>query len=95
MTTRKRKPKPSLTDVFKTAVHECGVTQYRIAQETGIRETSLSRFMRGKCSLRLDKADALAAYLGLRLVADPDATPPTPTPADRARPALALRRKDK
>lgn len=84
-----------MTDVLRTAVRKCGVTQYRIAQDTGILETSLSRFMRGKCSLRLDKADVLAEYLGLTLVRDPQATPPTPTPEDRARPALALKRKAK
>jgi hypothetical protein len=41
---------------------------------------------------RLDRADRLAAYLGLRLVPDPDATPPDPTPENLARPTLAKRR---
>ncbi len=40
----------------------------------------------------LDKADRLAAYLGLRLVPDPDATPPEPTPANLTGPMLAKRR---
>jgi hypothetical protein len=43
-------------------------------------------------SIRLDKADRLAAYLGLRLVPDPDAVPPMPTPENLARPTLAKRR---
>jgi hypothetical protein len=42
-------------------------------------------------SIRLDKADRLAAYLGLRLVSDPDAKPPEPTPENLARPTLAKR----
>jgi hypothetical protein len=49
--------------------------------------------MRGETSLRLDKADLLAAYLGLRLVADPDAKPPEPTPENLARPMLAKQKK--
>jgi transcriptional regulator with XRE-family HTH domain len=85
----KAKPKPTMTDVLRAAVEESGVTQYKIAQDTGILATALGRFMRGESSLRLDKADALAAYLGLRLVPDPDAKPPEPTPENLARPMLA------
>jgi len=35
---------------------------------TGIAGTSLLRFMQGETSLRLDKADVLADYLGFELV---------------------------
>jgi transcriptional regulator with XRE-family HTH domain len=63
----KPKPKPTMTDVLKAAIENSGVSRYRIAQDTGILETSLSRFMRGETSLRLDKADVLAEYLGLEL----------------------------
>ena len=64
----KSKKKPTMTNVLKTAIEKSGVSRYRIAQDTGILETSLSRFMRGETSLRLDKADVLAEYLGLKLV---------------------------
>lgn len=64
----KSKPKQTLTDVLKTAIGQCGVTRYRIAKDTGITEPSLCLFMQGKSSLRLDKADVLADYLGLELV---------------------------
>jgi transcriptional regulator with XRE-family HTH domain len=57
-----------MTDVLKAAIEQGGISRYRIARETGILETSLSRFMRGETSLRLDKADVLADYLGLELV---------------------------
>ena len=63
----KSKPKPTMTDVLKAAIEQCGVTRYRIAKDTGILETSLSRFMAGETSLRLDKADVLADYLRLEL----------------------------
>jgi transcriptional regulator with XRE-family HTH domain len=81
-----------MTDVLRIAIATSGVSQYRVAQATGILATSLSRFMRGETSLRLDKADRLAEYLGLRLVADPDAKPPEPTPENLARPMLPKRK---
>jgi transcriptional regulator with XRE-family HTH domain len=86
------KPKPTLTDSLKTAIEKSGLTHYRIAAASGITGASLCRFMQGETSLRLDKADRLAAYLGLRLTPDPDAVPPTPTPENLARPALAKRK---
>ncbi|MCD4726058.1 MAG: helix-turn-helix domain-containing protein [Pirellulales bacterium] len=64
----KGKTKPTLTDVLRTAIKESELTQYRIAKDTGIPATSIMRFMRGETSLRLDKADVLAEYLGLELV---------------------------
>jgi transcriptional regulator with XRE-family HTH domain len=81
--------RPTMTDVLRTAICESGVTPYRIAQATGILGTSLSRFLSGQTSLRLDKADKLAAYLGLQLAADPDAKLPEPTPKNLARPMLS------
>ena len=88
----KSKTKPTITNVLKTAVERSGLTLYRIAKATEIDEGNLGRFTRGEMSLRLDKADVLAAYLGLRLVADPDAKPPEPTPENLARPMLAKRK---
>lgn len=87
----KSKPQPTLTDAIRAAIERSGVTRYRIAKETGIPEGNLGRFLRGEMSIRLDKADRLAAYLGLRLVPDPDAVPPEPTPENLARPMLAKR----
>ena len=50
-----------MTEVLKTAIEESGLTRYQIAKETGITEPSIMRFMSGETSLRLDKADKLAA----------------------------------
>jgi transcriptional regulator with XRE-family HTH domain len=87
-----RKLQPPMTEVLRAAIRESGLTDYKIAEATGVLATSIGRFMRGESSLRLDKADKLAAYLGLRLVPDPDAVPPEPTPESRARPTLGGRR---
>lgn len=38
-----------------------------LERETGVLRQSLMKFMNGERSLRLDKADQLAAYFGLTL----------------------------
>jgi hypothetical protein len=91
----KNKPKAILTNVLKTAIKQSGLTYYRIAKITGIDEANLGRFMRDEISIRLDKADLLAEYLGLRLVVDPKAKPPQPTPDNLARPMLTKRKAKK
>ena len=82
----------TLTDVLRTTVARSGLTIYRIARDTGLDSRHLGQFLAGKMSIRLDKADKLAAFLGLRLTPDPDATPPAPTPENLARPMLAKRK---
>lgn len=89
----KKKPQSTLTDTLRAAIRQSGLTYYRIGKATGIDEANLGRFVRGELSVRLDKADRLAAYLGLRLTPDPDAAPPEPTPPNLARPMLAKRTK--
>jgi len=86
---QKRRAKPTITDALRGAIHRSGLTIYRIGNATNIDPSNLGRFVRGELSIRLDKADRLAEYLGLQLVADPDAKPPEPTPENLARPMLA------
>ena len=86
------KPQPTITEVLRAAIDQSGLTLYRIGKAAGVDTASLRRFARGDMSVRLDKADKLAAYFGLRLRPDPEAVPPTPTPENLARPALARRR---
>jgi transcriptional regulator with XRE-family HTH domain len=59
---------PSVSDVLRKAIDQSGLSLYRIAVDTSIASQSLLRFKRGDQSLRLDKADLLAEYLGLELV---------------------------
>jgi len=86
------KTRPTITEVLRAAIERSGLTGYRIAKGAGVPEPTLRRFARGDMSIRLDKADRLAAYLGLRLTPDPDAKPPEPTPENLARPMLAKRK---
>jgi hypothetical protein len=88
----KSKPKPTLTKALRTTIERSGLSDYRISKAKWIGTANLGRFLRGEMSVPLDRADRLAAYLGLQLVPDPDAKPPEPTPANLARPTLAKRK---
>jgi plasmid maintenance system antidote protein VapI len=57
----------SMTDVLREAILDSGLPLLTIATETGVERASISRFVRGKNSLRLDIADKLADYFGLAL----------------------------
>ena len=63
----KSKPKAPLTDPLRRAIAESGLLMVRLAKEASISRLSLSRFVRGQTSLRLDIADKLAAYFRLEL----------------------------
>lgn len=54
-------------DQVLQGLRDCRVTQYAIAQETGIDRSTLSRFMRAERGLRLTELDTLAAYLRLEV----------------------------
>jgi plasmid maintenance system antidote protein VapI len=57
----------SLSDVFRRAIAGSGVPLIALARATGVQRMSIARFLRGDTSLRLDKAEKLAAYFGLEL----------------------------
>ena len=61
------KSKP-LSEQLRDAVRNAEVTRYRIAQDTGITEGQLCRFVQGQSRLTLDTIGALAEYLGLEIV---------------------------
>ncbi len=56
-----------ITDVLRQAILDSGLPLLRIEQDTGVQRASISRFVRGERSLRLDMADRLAVYFGLTL----------------------------
>ena len=76
----------------KAAIEELRSFTLSNAQATGILEPSLSVHA-WRNTILLNKADVLAEYLGYRLVIDPEAKPPEPTPEKLARPMLAKRTK--
>lgn len=58
-----------MSEQLRRAVETCGETRYRIAQETGIPESTLSRFVASGRGLSMGNTDRLCAYLGLELKA--------------------------
>ena len=65
----KRRTK-KLTDQIRRAIDQSGLTRYRIAQDTGIDESTLAKFYNGTRGLSLDNLDLLCGYLKLRVVMD-------------------------
>ena len=61
----------SFIDQIRQAIAQSAVTRYRIAQETGVAESTLSRFMGGKGGLSLDALERVGNYLGLMVVVAP------------------------
>ena len=61
--------KKTMSEVLKQAIEASGKSVLSIARDTGLAQSSLSRFVTDVRTLRLDKADVLAEYLGLELVA--------------------------
>lgn len=54
-----------MTDTLKRAIKASGQSNYAICKATGLDISAFGRFMAGKQSLRLDKADLLAEYFGI------------------------------
>jgi transcriptional regulator with XRE-family HTH domain len=65
MRSRKRM---KLTDQIREAIEQSGVSRYRIAQETGIDQSTISKFMLGHRGLSMEALDAIADELGLEVV---------------------------
>lgn len=61
------RPGETMTDVLRKTIADSGIAYIALERDTGVQRMSISRFMRGKTSLRLDQADKLAAYFGLKL----------------------------
>ena len=56
----------AISDQVRDQVRGCGLTRYRIAQETGIAESVLSRFL-GGAGLSLGNLDRLGLFLRMRV----------------------------
>jgi plasmid maintenance system antidote protein VapI len=56
-----------ISERLRRAIVESGIAYLKIEQDIGVQRASLSRFVNGKQSLRLDVADKLAVYFNLEL----------------------------
>ena len=61
---KNERSKPSLSELLRAALAEAPSVN-SVAVATGVQKSSLLRFMADRQSLRLDKADILAAYFGI------------------------------
>ena len=69
-----------ITDPLRQAIIESGVSYKSLSRETGVARASIQRFVDGRNSLRLDKADALAAFCKLSLQVQKRKRSAGPTP---------------
>ena len=60
----------SMSDMIRREIMLSRKSQYRIAQEAGVAQSQLSRFMSGEVGLTTATLDRLLPVLGLRLVQD-------------------------
>lgn len=63
----RKRPTQSMSDELRKAIREAD-NVYALAKATGLAKASIIRFRDGRRSLRLDKADILAAHFGFRVV---------------------------
>ncbi len=56
-----------MTEVLRATIETSSVPYLELERQTGVRRASISRFVRGETSLRLDIADRLAAYFGIKV----------------------------
>lgn len=63
-----RPSKLSVSNVLRRTILESGKSLKSISEETGVERMSISRFVAGTQSLRLDKADLLCEYFGIEAV---------------------------
>jgi plasmid maintenance system antidote protein VapI len=61
-----KKPQ-TISESLRAAITDSGIALLKLQEETGVQRASISRFLRGERSLRLDMADRLAVYFKLEL----------------------------
>jgi transcriptional regulator with XRE-family HTH domain len=69
-----RAKRAKFTDQLRAIVEGCGKSRYQIAKETGIDESTLSRFVHGERCLSGKALDALGECLGLKVVVEKSPT---------------------
>lgn len=59
---------PKISQQLRQAIRGADMSLNRMARETGVAASVLSRFLRGEQGITMDTADMLASYLGLNLL---------------------------
>lgn len=54
-------------DIFEKLMRERGLTAYRVSQDTGVSQATLSDWKHGRSTPKLDKLQKLAAYFNVPL----------------------------
>jgi plasmid maintenance system antidote protein VapI len=67
MNAKRAKKGDTMSNVLRQAIVQSEKPLIAIERETGVERMSISRFVAGKQSLRLDVADKLADYFSLEL----------------------------
>jgi plasmid maintenance system antidote protein VapI len=57
----------TMSETLREAIRAADLPLLQLAEASGVQRASLSRFLRGERTLRLDMADRLATYFGLEL----------------------------
>lgn len=55
-----------IAEQLRTAIKESGLSANQLAKATGVGQTTISGFLRGR-DIGIEKASKIAAYLGLEL----------------------------
>lgn len=61
----------ALLNDIRDVMDSSGITRYRVAQETGLSQSLLSRVMSGERALSIATAEALLDYFGYEIVVRP------------------------
>ncbi len=60
-----------ILEIIRRAVRDSDKSQYRIAQDTGLSKSQLSRLMSGERGLSIETIERLAKYLNLEIIVRP------------------------
>lgn len=55
-----------IMDIIKSEIEKSGLSRYRISQDTGVDQATLTRLMQGK-TCTVETADILLKYFGLEI----------------------------
>ena len=68
MTGMAKRRSKKLSDQIRQAIDDCGLSRYRLWQETGIDQSTLAKFYNGQQGLSMKALDRLGKYLKLTIV---------------------------